>query len=115
MALNELKQLIEKRFCTHHAPADYADLLHLAPKSLAKLVKTHLDKTLTELIRERLVKEAKWELLHTLKPVKQVAAELGFADELYFSRLFKRATGCSPTFFREYETTIRSGRNLSMK
>jgi AraC-like DNA-binding protein len=60
------------------------------------------------------LQQAKWELLHTLKPVKQVAIELGFRDVFYFSRLFKRATGCSPTFFREYETEIRGGRNLSM-
>jgi AraC-like DNA-binding protein len=113
--LADLRLLIEKHFRQLHAPADYAQLLHLAPKSLAKVVKTHLHKTLTELIRERLVKEAKWELLHTTKPIKQIAAAIGFADELYFSRLFKRATGCSPTFFREYETAIRGGRNLSMK
>jgi AraC family transcriptional regulator, transcriptional activator of pobA len=53
-------------------------------------------------------------LLHTRKPVKEVAAGLGFGDVLYFSRLFSRATGCSPTFFREFETAIRGGRNLSM-
>jgi AraC-like DNA-binding protein len=53
-------------------------------------------------------------MLHTLKPVKEVAAEVGFHDELYFSRLFKKATGVSPTFFREFETEIRGGSNLSM-
>ena len=74
----------------------------------------HLNKTLTELIRERILRQAKWELLHTRKPVKEIAAELGFEDIFYFSRLFKSATGCSPTFFREFETAIRGGRNLSM-
>jgi len=112
--LSELTRLIETHFRERHAPADYAELLHLAPKSLARLVKAHLHKTLTELIRERLLKQAKWELLHTTKPVKQVSAELGFTDVFYFSRLFKRGTGCSPRFFREYETVIREGRNLSM-
>jgi AraC family transcriptional regulator, transcriptional activator of pobA len=53
--------------------------------------------------------------LHTLKPVKQIATDLGFDDIFYFSRLFKQATGCSPTFFRDYETEIRRGRNLSMQ
>jgi AraC family transcriptional regulator, transcriptional activator of pobA len=112
--LDELKRLVEGHYRTLHSPADYAKRLHITPKALGKLVKTHLHKTLTELIRERVLKQAKWDLLHTLKPVKQIAVELGFSDELYFSRLFKRATGCAPTFFREYETTIRGGSNLSM-
>ena len=113
--LIELKNLIEQHFRTHHAPSDYAVLLHMSPKSLSRIVKAHFNKTLTELIRERITRQAKWEMLHTTKPVKQVAMELGFDDTFYFSRLFKRATGCSPSFFRDYETTIRGGRNLSMR
>ncbi len=111
--LDRLREMIEDHYRSKHAPSEYAALLHLAPNSLAKLVKKHLHKTLTELIRERVVKQARWDLLHTLKPIKQVAAEVGFADELYFSRLFKRATGCSPTAFREIETQVRGGSNLS--
>lgn len=112
--LMDLQRRIEENFRIHHAPADYAAMLHVSPKSLARLVKTHLDKTLTEMIRERVLRQAKWELLHTRKPIKQVAAELGFDDVFYFSRLFSRAAGCSPTFFRDFETEIRGGRNLSM-
>lgn len=109
-----LRSLIEEHFRTHHAPADYAAMLHISPKALAKLVRAHLNRTLTQLIRDRVLRQAKWELLHTRKPVKEIAAGLGFGDVLYFSGLFTRATGCSPTFFREFETAIRGGRNLSM-
>ncbi len=112
--LTNLQRLIEENFRTHHAPADYAALLHVSAKALARLVRIHLKRTLTQLIRERILRQARWELLHTRKPVKEVAAGLGFADVLYFSRLFTRATGCSPTFFRQFETAIRGGRNLSM-
>lgn len=112
--LSSLRDLIEQHYRSLHAPSDYAALLHLTPKTLGRIVREQFGKTLTDLIRERILKHAKWQLLHTLRPVKEIAAELGFTDELYFSRLFKKTTGISPTYFRQFETEIRNGSNLSM-
>lgn len=112
--LGPLRELIEENYRVLHSPSDYAALLHMTTKTLGRCVREHLGKTLTELIRERILTHAKWQLLHTLRPVKEIAAEVGFQDELYFSRLFKKATGVSPKFFREFETEIRGGSNLSM-
>lgn len=112
--LVELRDLIEENYRSLHSPSDYAKLLHITPKTLGRIVRENLGTTPTELIRGRILTHAKWHLLHTLKPVKEIARELGFRDELYFSRLFKKATGYSPTFFREFETEIRGGSNLSM-
>ena len=111
--LERLVEFVEINYREKHSPSDYAKLLGISEKALNKLVKGHFGKTLTQLIRERILKYAKWHLLHTRKPVKEVAGEVGFADEFYFSRLFKRATGFAPTAFREFETAIRSGRNLT--
>lgn len=112
--LAELRELIEQNYQTLHTPAEYARRLHITAKTLGRLVREYLGTTPTHLIRNRILIHAKWQLLHTLRPVKEIARELGFADELYFSRFFKKATGYSPTFFREFETEIRGGSNLSM-
>jgi AraC-like DNA-binding protein len=112
--LAQFRDLIEQNYRSLHAPADYAKRLHVTAKTLGRIVREHLGTTPTDLIRNRILIHAKWQLLHTLKPVKEIAREVGFSDELYFSRLFKRATGYSPIFFREFETEIRGGSNLSM-
>ncbi|HEU0119635.1 MAG TPA: AraC family transcriptional regulator [Bryobacteraceae bacterium] len=113
--LVQLQEKIEANFHREHTPAAYAAMLHTSPKTLGRLVRQHMARTLTDLIRERILKDAKWQLLHTRKPVKEIAGALGFADVFYFSRLFKQAAGCSPTFFREFETEIRGGSNLSIE
>jgi AraC family transcriptional regulator, transcriptional activator of pobA len=110
--LDRLKKLIEEHYRSKHRPADYAAMVGMNPQALGKLTRAYFHKTLTDLIRERILKHAKWQLLHTLRPVKEIAYEVGFEDEFYFSRLFKRATGCSPQLYREYETEIRGGKNL---
>ncbi|WP_437227909.1 helix-turn-helix domain-containing protein [Planctomicrobium sp. SH661] len=112
--LTEFREMIEQHYRSLHTPAEYAERLHVSAKTLGRVVRESLGTTPTNLIRNRILTHAKWQLLHTLKPVKEVARELGFSDELYFSRLFKKGTGYSPTFFREFETEIRGGSNLSM-
>lgn len=99
--LYKLRELIEFNFKEIHAPSAYADKLSMTLKALGKLCKTHFSKTLSELIHERIVIEAKRELYLTDKPVKEIAYELGFNDEYYFSRFFKKMTDISPQLYRD--------------
>jgi AraC family transcriptional activator of pobA len=112
--LRKLREMLETGYQREHRPSEYARMVGVSSRTLANLVKRHFHKTPSELIRDRVMRHAKWQLLHTLKPVKEVAFEVGFDDEFYFSRLFKRSFGCSPLFFREHETALRGGSNLSM-
>jgi len=95
-----LKNAIEEHFRTRHSSADYADLLYVSTPVLNNISRQYFNKTLTDLIAERMATEAKRELYLTAKPVKQIAFELGYGDEFYFSRFFKKHTGVSPAIFR---------------
>ena len=99
--LQKLKESIEKDYKSKHTPNDYAVSLNISPNALAKITKKHFNKTLTNLIAERIIIEAKRELYLTNKPVKQIAFELGYDDEYYFSRFFKKNTDISPQVYRE--------------
>ncbi len=99
--LQKLKDAIEENFKTKHSPADYAEILYISPKALAKIAKSHFNKTLSSLINERIIIEAKRELYLTDKTVKEIAYELGYEDEYYFSRFFKVNADVSPQLYRD--------------
>jgi AraC family transcriptional regulator, transcriptional activator of pobA len=108
--LQNLKNFIELHFKTKHSASDYAYLLNISPKALAKITKNHFNKTLTNLIAERIIIEAKRELYLTNKAVKEIAYELGYDDEHYFSRFFKNNAEVSPQMYRE---TVGFARGMS--
>jgi len=96
-----LKKAIEENFKTLRSAGDYAALLHVSVKTLNKASKNHFNKTLTDLIAEKMIIEAKRELYLTAKSVKEIAFELGYMDEFYFSRYFKKNVGVAPRIFRD--------------
>lgn len=99
--LQKLKDSIESHYKTKHTASDYSELLNVSSNTLTKISKIHFNKTLTNLISERIVIEAKRELYLTSKPIKQIAFELGFKDEYYFSRFFKANAEISPKYYRD--------------
>jgi AraC family transcriptional activator of pobA len=105
--LQHLKEAIEKDFKKKHAVSDYAETLNISAKALAKITKSYFNKTITELISDRILIEAKRELYLTHKTVKEIAYELGYEDEHYFSRFFKNNADVSPQMYRE---TVGFGR-----
>jgi AraC family transcriptional regulator, transcriptional activator of pobA len=108
--LQNLKNFIEQNFKTKHSASDYANLLNISSKALAKITKNHFNKTLTDLISERIIIEAKRELYLTNKAVKEIAYELGYDDEHYFSRFFKNNAEVSPQMYRD---TVGFARGMS--
>lgn len=98
--LQDLKDAIDMHFRGKHSASQYAEVLKISARSLAKLTKTHLNKTLTNLITDRIILAAKTDLYLTGKSVKQIANGLGFKDEYHFSRYFKNSTSVSPQIYR---------------
>lgn len=97
-----LAGLIDKHFKENRNVSFYADELHLTSRTLSDMVKRVLNKTVGELIKLRLVLEAKRHLYFSEKSIKDIAFELGFEEPAYFSYFFKNATAVSPEEFRSH-------------
>ena len=78
-----------------------ADRLSVSQRYLSDTLKKESGKTSTEHLQLYLIDEAKNMLLHPHKTIAEVAYELGFEYPPYFSRLFKKKEGISPTEYRE--------------
>ncbi|MDR6463974.1 AraC family transcriptional regulator [Chryseobacterium sediminis] len=92
---------LEIHFREKHNVADYADLLHIAPKTLThKFKNLNLDSP-NQFIINRILLEAKRLLFYTDKPVKEIAYDLGYEDPAYFNRLFTNKTGNTPANFKK--------------
>ena len=99
--IRKLIDAVEQHFQRKHRPADYAKLLNVTVKTLNRTAKQHLEKTVSDMISERIITQAKHELFLNNKPIKEIALELGFHDVAYFSRVFKVQTGVSPDGYRK--------------
>lgn len=103
--LKNLEDLIEQFYFKENGVHFYAKQLGMGIKQLNALVRETHGKTVSNLIHERIILDAKFNLQSSLDSVKTIAYGLGFEDPSYFSRFFRRYTGLSPNQYRESKSS----------
>ena len=99
--LHNFQSLIEQNFKTKKLPKEYAELLYITPNHLNALCKDVLTTSAGELIRSRIVLEAKRLLVNKEISVTEIAYLLNFQDASYFVKFFKKYTEFTPEQFRK--------------
>lgn len=92
--------LVDMHFREKKQVADFAELLFKSPKTLANLFAAQGKPSPLQQIHERIVLEAKRQLLYTHKSVKEIAFDLGYTDPRSLQKLFKKVSGQSPSAFK---------------
>lgn len=99
--IREFNVLVEMNFREKHQVKDYADMLFKSPKTLSNLFAKYNDQSPLEIIKSRIILEAKRLLLYSEKNIEEIAFELGYNEAPHFSKFFKSQVKQSPKSFRK--------------
>jgi len=101
--VDRLRELIEKNFRSERLLDFYAAKLAMTPDRLNNHVKRATGITAGHLIRQRVLTEAKRQLVFSNQSIHEIAYDLAFADPSHFIRSFRKYTGVTPQVFRARE------------
>ncbi|MFD2601184.1 helix-turn-helix domain-containing protein [Flavobacterium suzhouense] len=93
--------LLENNFRRPEGVDFYAEKLFMSARNLNLICQQIMQKSVSELIETRKLIEAKNLLIYTDKTVSEIGFELGYNEKAYFTRVFKKRTGQTPTEFKE--------------
>lgn len=93
-------QLVEENYQNNFSINEYASMLAITPNHLTQTVKQLTGKTGKDIIQQKQVLEIKRLLVHTGLGVSEIANQLNFIDQSYFTKFFKKLTGHTPLHFR---------------
>ena len=97
----QLRALVDEFFRKERQLGFYAERLGMTIDRLNDHVKRATGVTAGHLVRQRVLSEAKRQLVFTMQPIQDIAAELAFSDPSHFARFFRKHTGTTPHEFRE--------------
>ena len=101
LILHNFRKLIEIYYSEKRLPKDYAAMLYITPNHLNALCKDLIGKSAGDVIRDRILLEAKRLLINADLPILEIAVKLDFTDGSHFTRFFKKYTNNTPEEFRK--------------
>ncbi|MGE8203371.1 response regulator [Heyndrickxia sp. NPDC080065] len=98
--LQKAKEYIETNYEKNITLEEVAEYVDLSPFHFTKMFKEKFGLTFIDYLTDLRIEKAKNEILHTNKSLKEICFSVGYKDPNYFSRVFKKKTGVSPTSYR---------------
>ncbi|PVD51514.1 AraC family transcriptional regulator [Terrimonas sp.] len=95
------EKLVDQHFMKKRLPKEYAELMFITPNYLNAICNKLTGRSAGEFIRQRILLEAKRLLVNSAFSVSEIAWQLNFDNNSYFSRFFKKYEHISPEDFKK--------------
>ena len=101
VTFNSFLKILEFNYMRPEGADFYAEKLNMSPRNLNLISQSVFGKSITEIIETRKLIEARNLLLNSGKSVSEIGYELGYNEKSYFTRVFRKRTGVTPSEYRE--------------
>jgi len=105
ITFNSFLKILEFNYKRPEGADFYAEKLNMSTRNLNLISHSAFGKSVTEIIETRKLIEARNLLLNSGKSVSEIGYELGYNEKSYFTRVFHKRTGVTPTEYREKMNT----------
>ncbi len=100
ITFNNFLKILEFNFMRSEGADFYAEKLNMSSRNLNLISQSVFGKSITEIIETRKLIEARNLLINSGKSVSEIGYEIGYNEKSYFTRVFRKKTGVTPTEFR---------------
>lgn len=97
MSLNYIEKNLHRRITLE----EVAEHINMSPFYLSKIFKKEIHINFVDYITERKMEKARELLISTKTPIMNIALDLGYNEPNYFSKVFRKATGITPSEYRD--------------
>ncbi len=101
IAFNNFLRILEDNYKRPEGVQLYADKMNTSVRNLNLITNSIFGKSVSEIIETRKLIEARQMLLASEMTISEIGFELGYNEKSYFTRVFRKKTGLTPSDFRK--------------
>lgn len=97
----DIRRYVDMHYTEQISTGDVAQYFHMDQNYISRVFKKKFNKNIKDYITEKKMEKAKWLLENTDLKIYEVSDASGYTDYFYFTRVFRKLTGITPTEWRE--------------
>lgn len=100
MIIKEMKNYLDDNFSQQITLYDVANYLHMNYSYLSAYISQNTGKHFSEHLNDTRIRHAKQMLANTSYSISYISETIGYTDQSYFGKIFKKAVGITPLQYR---------------